>query len=113
MQWIVIVSMTAALAARGLAATDAQCSGILQRALAASNPETRKDAVVALSLASERGPLFVQLVQMLQDKDVEVRVKRCGPAMTPLAGPRCCRFLQRKARAHPISSPKRNAMPCA
>lgn len=74
MQWIVIVSMTAALAARGLAATDAQCSGILQRALAASNPETRKDAVVALSLASGRGPLFVQLEQMLQDKDVEVRV---------------------------------------
>src|ERR1035438_2461294 len=73
MRWILIVSMTAALATPGLAATDAQCSGILQRALNASNPETRKQAVVALSLASGRGPLFGQLEQMLQDKDVEVR----------------------------------------
>jgi len=29
--------------------------------------------VVALSLASGRGPLFDQLEQMLQDKDVQVR----------------------------------------
>jgi HEAT repeat protein len=65
--------MAAALAARSLAATDAQCNGILQRALGARNPETRKQAVVALSLASARGPLFDQLERMLQDKDVEVR----------------------------------------
>src|ERR1019366_7421036 len=38
------------------------------------NPEARKQAVVALSLASGRGPLFDQLEQMLQDKDVEVRL---------------------------------------
>jgi HEAT repeat protein len=74
MRWIVVVSMAAGLAIRGLAATDAQCSELLQRALAAGNPETRKDAVVALSLASGRGPLFLRLEQMLQDKDVEVRV---------------------------------------
>jgi HEAT repeat protein len=73
MRWILIVSMAAALATRSLAATDAQCSGILQRALDARNPQTRKQAVVALSLASERGPLFNQLEQMLQDKDVDVR----------------------------------------
>jgi len=73
MRWTLIVSMAAALATRGLAATDAQCSGILQRALDAKNPETRKQEVVALSLASGRGPLFNQLEQMLQDKDVEVR----------------------------------------
>jgi HEAT repeat protein len=54
-------------------ATDVQCSAILQRALNARNPETRKEAVVALSLASGRGPLFDQLEQMLQDQDVEVR----------------------------------------
>jgi len=65
--------MAAALATRGWAATGAQCGEILQRALDARNPETRKQAVVALSLASGRGPLFVQLEQMLQDKDVEVR----------------------------------------
>src|ERR1019366_8150552 len=73
MRWILVVSMAAALAARSLAATDAQCSEILQRALDARNPETRKQAVAALSLASGRGPLFDQLVQMLQDKDVAVR----------------------------------------
>ena len=56
-----------------LAATDAQCTEILHGALEAKNPETRKKAVVALSLAAGRGPLFDQLEQMLQDKDVEVR----------------------------------------
>jgi HEAT repeat protein len=69
-----MVSMAAALASRGLAATDAQCTEILQHALDAGNPETRKQAVLALSLASGRGPLFDQLVRMLQDKDVEVRL---------------------------------------
>jgi HEAT repeat protein len=73
MRWILIVSTAAALAIRGWAATDAECSDILQRALTARNPETRKQAVVALSLATGRGPLFDQLVGMLQDKDVEVR----------------------------------------
>src|SRR5664280_1487100 len=72
MRWILIVSM-AALPTCSFAATDAQCSGILQRALDARNPQTRKQAVVALSLASGRGPLFNQLEQMLQDKDVDVR----------------------------------------
>jgi HEAT repeat protein len=37
------------------------------------NPETRKQAVVALSLADQRGPLFVRLEELLRDKDVEVR----------------------------------------
>ena len=46
---------------------------ILQRALDARNPETRQQAVAALSLASGRGPLFDQLERMLQDKDVRVR----------------------------------------
>jgi HEAT repeat protein len=73
MRWVLSVSMAAALATRSLAATDAQCSNILQRAMDASNPETRKQAVVALSLTSGRGPLFDQLERMLQDKDVEVR----------------------------------------
>src|ERR1017187_4432555 len=73
MRWILIVSMAADLTTRSLAATYAQCSGILQRALHARNPETRKQAVVALSLAYGSGPLFDQLEQMLQDKDVVVR----------------------------------------
>jgi HEAT repeat protein len=70
---LLIVSATAALVTRGSAATDAQCAELLQHALEAKNPETRKQAVVALSLASSQGPLFDQLEQMLQDKDVEVR----------------------------------------
>jgi HEAT repeat protein len=73
MRWVLIVSMAAALASRGSAATDAQCTEILQRALDAGNPETRQQAVAALSLASGRGPLFDQLARMLQDKDVRVR----------------------------------------
>jgi HEAT repeat protein len=73
MRLILVVSVGAGLATCGLAASDAQCSDILQRALTAKNPETRKQAVVALSLASGRGPLFDQLEGMLQDKDVDVR----------------------------------------
>ncbi len=56
------------------AVTDRQCTELLQHALTASNPETRKTAVVALSLAANRDPLFSQLEQMLNDKDLEVRL---------------------------------------
>ena len=73
MRWILLVSMAAALATPGRAATDAQCTEILQRGLDAGNPETRQQAVSALSLASGSGPLFDQLERMLQDKDVQVR----------------------------------------
>jgi HEAT repeat protein len=73
MRWILIASMAAALAPRGWAATDAQCIEILQHALDAGNPETRQQAVAALSLSSGRGPLFNQLERMLEDKDVGVR----------------------------------------
>ena len=73
MRWILIVSMAAALATSGWSATDAECIEILQHALDAGNPETRQQAVVALSLSSGRGPLFNQLERMLEDKDVGVR----------------------------------------
>jgi len=73
MRWALIALLTAASAALGLAATNTQCSEILQHALDAANPETRQQAVVALSLASGSGPLFDQLERMLQDKDVKVR----------------------------------------
>ena len=62
------------LALRCMAATDAQCSEFLQRALEAKNPETRQQAVIALSLAAVQGPLMKQLVGMLDDKDVQVRL---------------------------------------
>ncbi len=73
MKWILILSASAALVSQGRAATQAQCSELLRRGLEDKNPETRKQAVVALSLAGQRGPLLVRLEEMLRDKDVEVR----------------------------------------
>jgi HEAT repeat protein len=68
--WLLTLSAAPVLAA----VTDQQCTDLLQHALIASNPETRKIAVVALSLAATRGPLFTQLEHMLQDKDLDVRL---------------------------------------
>jgi len=73
MRWVLVVSMAAASATCGWAATDARCTEILQRGLDAGNPEMRQQAVSALSLASGSGPLFDQLERMLQDKDAKVR----------------------------------------
>jgi HEAT repeat protein len=73
LKWIFIGFATAGLGFQATAATPAQCSELLQRALEDKNPDTRKHAVAALSLAAESGPLFTRLVEMLQDKDVEVR----------------------------------------
>jgi HEAT repeat protein len=73
MRWVLVASMAAASAACGWAASGAQCTEILQHALDAGNPETRQQAVAALSLATGSGPLFDQLERMLQDKDVQVR----------------------------------------
>ncbi len=66
----------AATVATGVApaATEQQCTDILQRALTARNPDTRKEGVVALSLASEHGPLMNLLIGMADDKDVQVRL---------------------------------------
>jgi len=72
-RWVWILTAAAILAGPGRAATEAQCSEILQHALEGRNPDTRKLAVVALSLAPGNGPLFETLRQMLHDKDVEVR----------------------------------------
>jgi HEAT repeat protein len=66
--------LTLAAAPLPAAVTDQQCTDLLQHSLTASNPETRKMAVVALSLAAARGPLFAQLEKMLQDKDLDVRL---------------------------------------
>jgi HEAT repeat protein len=58
--------------------SDAQCTTILNGALKAYNPDTRKQAVVALSLASENGSLLPLLINMVDDKDVPVRVAVAG-----------------------------------
>src|ERR1019366_1771059 len=56
------------------AATNARCNDLLRQALENKNPDTRKQAVVALSLAATDEPVFAKLQGMLQDKDVEVRL---------------------------------------
>lgn len=53
--------------------TGEKCSAMLSQALDSKNPDTRKQAVVALSLTN-RGVLFWRLTHMLDDRDVQVRV---------------------------------------
>jgi HEAT repeat protein len=67
--------LAALFACAAAAAIDAQkCHDILQQALASKNPDTRKAAVVALSLAANDNPLLAELTGMLDDKDVPVRI---------------------------------------
>jgi HEAT repeat protein len=63
-----------ALAAETPLPTDAQCNDILQHALKSANPDTRKQGVVALSLASDPSPLLPLLIGMTDDKDVPVKL---------------------------------------
>jgi HEAT repeat protein len=53
---------------------DRQCRDILASALADKNPDTRKEAAVALSLLGSVAPFPAQLESLLDDKDVEVRL---------------------------------------
>jgi len=55
-------------------ATMPRCAEILQEALTNSNPDTRKQAVIALSLLGAREPFLSRLDGMLADSDVEVRL---------------------------------------
>jgi HEAT repeat protein len=61
------------LAGRSFAVTDAQCNQVLAQALSDKNPDTRKQAVVALSLATTHDSMFDRLEGMLKDPDVQVR----------------------------------------
>ncbi len=51
-----------------------KCNDILKQALTAHNPDTRKQAAIALSLATDHSPLMPILEGMLSDKDVEVKL---------------------------------------
>jgi HEAT repeat protein len=53
---------------------DAKAQAILSEALHSKNPDTRKTAVLALSLIGLRGSMPAELAAMLDDKDVEVRL---------------------------------------
>lgn len=68
-----LLLVATAWVATGSEVSQAHCTEILQRGLEDKNPETRKQAVVALSLVGQRGLLWGRLEEMLRDKDVEVR----------------------------------------
>ena len=51
-----------------------KANSILEEALQDKNPNTRKQAVIALSLAASREPFLSQLESRLADKDVQVRI---------------------------------------
>lgn len=51
-----------------------QARNILTEALKDNNPDTRKEAVIALSLAGQEEPFLSMLTSMLSDKDVQVRL---------------------------------------
>jgi HEAT repeat protein len=55
-------------------ARDKQCQEILDKALKDKNPDTRKQAAIALSLAGSTEPYPSELESLLDDKDVEVRL---------------------------------------
>ena len=59
---------------RSTAATDPHCTEMLEHSLTAKNPDIRLQAVIALSLASDRNSLLPLLIGMVDDKDVPVRV---------------------------------------
>jgi len=71
---VCLTLLAMALPGQQTAATDALCTDILKRSLASKNPDTRKQAVVALSLANEKSALLPLLVGMADDKDVQVRL---------------------------------------
>jgi len=54
--------------------SEEKASEIIQRALDDRNPDTRKQAAIALSLGGPRDPFLSHLEAMLKDKDVEVRL---------------------------------------
>jgi HEAT repeat protein len=54
--------------------TEDQSRAILDKSLKEKNPDTRKQAVIALSLIGPLDPFLTQLESMLDDKDVEVRL---------------------------------------
>jgi hypothetical protein len=71
---LLLLIFTAIAAAQTPSATEEKSRAILDKALKEKNPDTRKQAVIALSLIGPRDPFAAQLESMLDDKDVEVRL---------------------------------------
>jgi HEAT repeat protein len=75
---LLVVLLTSALApcqtAPASGGRNQQCQDILGKALQDKNPDTRKQAAIALSLGGSTEPFPSELEAMLDDKDVEVRL---------------------------------------
>jgi HEAT repeat protein len=76
---------------------EAQAADILKTGLASKNPEIRKQAVVALSLAGVREPYLSWLEAMLTDSDVPVRVAAVS-SLVDLKNPRTVPILRKALR---------------
>jgi HEAT repeat protein len=63
-----------AIAQTPVPTTAKRCRDMLDQALKARNPDTRKEAVVALSIGGAREPFLTMLSSMLDDKDWDVRL---------------------------------------
>jgi len=85
------------MAASVTANPDDQAYSLLDQALKAKNPDTRKTAVQALSLVGAREPFATRLDSMLADKDVPVRLATVQ-ALSELKTPHAAETL-RKALA--------------
>lgn len=73
---------------------EAKAADILKTALNSKNPDTRKQAVIALSLAGAREPYLTWLENMLHDKDVPVRTATIA-SLLDLKNPRTVPDLQK------------------
>ena len=73
---LAVLMVAASLCLQLRAAEDlyAKADGMLREALTNKNPNTRKHAVVALSLAATKDAYLSSLISMLEDKDAEVRL---------------------------------------
>ena len=73
---VLLISLLGPVLALGQAAPtrEQQCRDILEKALKDKNPDTRKQAAIALSLVGTADPFPVELELLLDDKDVEVRL---------------------------------------
>src|ERR1700691_4126149 len=72
--WLLLAMASVAGMSAAATAVHDRCNSLLQQALENKNPDTRKQAVVALSLAAAGEPDAARLEAMLQDKNVDVRV---------------------------------------
>jgi len=72
--WLWFFFGSAVVFAQPPSSTAAAARDSLDAALHDKNPDTRKQAVLALSLAASREPFLSRLESMLGDKDVEVRI---------------------------------------